>query len=220
MCIRDSNGVDPNMFVPQEKDPGYYSTHGIQDRFICSYVGTIGMAHGLEVTIEAAKILKERNRHDIAFCLIGDGARRKKLIREAKEADVMEWVHFLGRLAKSEMPNVLANSDCLLVHLKGTDLFQTVIPSKIFETMAMQRPLIMGVRGESAEIVKQSKSGMQIAPDNGQDLASAVIKMCDDKELYDSMCLHGRQFVSENYSRDVLASRLLKTIESVAGQES
>lgn len=214
-----TNGVDPEAFVPQSKDRTYFETYGVEGKFICSYVGTIGMAHGLEVAIEAAKVLKKQHRNDIAFCLIGDGARRAELEQLADEADVKGWVYFLGRLPKSEMPNVLANSDCLLVHLKGTDLFQTVIPSKIFETMAMQRPLIMGVRGESAEIVRQSKSGIDIEPDNGLDLANAVVKLCDDSDLYNSMCIHGRTFVSENYSRDVLARRFLNTIESIANHE-
>ena len=112
---------------------------------------------------------------------------------------------------------VLASSDCLLIHLKKTDLFATVIPSKIFEAMAMKRPLVMGVEGESADIVQESGSGIAMESDNEQQLVDAVLKLKDDDQLRNQLCNNGREFVSKNYTRDSLAQKMLDVMEKVAG---
>ena len=211
-----TNGVDPEQFEPREKSPSFLEEHGLSGRFVCSYVGTIGMAHGLDVVIRSAHRLKESGRNDIAFCLVGDGAQRAVLKSQVVEMGLESMVRFTGRLPKSKMPEVLASSNCLLIHLKKTDLFETVIPSKIFEAMAMERPLVMGVRGESAEIVRRSGSGVDIEPDNDHELTDAVVLLCDDEDFYQSLCASGRVFVAEHYSRDVLAEKFLAILKSVA----
>lgn len=212
-----TNGVDPNVFSPQEPSPQFRTQHELGDRFVCSYVGTIGMAHGLRVVVRAAKILKSMERDDIVFCLVGDGANRKQLEKEVQDSGLTDMVRFTGRLPKSDMPMVLASSDCLLIHLKKTDLFATVIPSKIFEAMAMKRPLVMGVEGESADIVQESGSGIAMESDNEQQLVDAVLKLKDDDQLRNQLCNNGREFVSKNYTRDSLAQKMLDVMEKVAG---
>ena len=212
-----TNGVDPNVFSPQEPSPQFRTQHELGDRFVCSYVGTIGMAHGLRVVVRAAKILKSMERDDIVFCLVGDGANRKQLEKEVQDSGLTDMVRFTGRLPKSDMPMVLASSDCLLIHLKKTDLFATVIPSKIFEAMAMKRPLVMGVEGESADIVQESGSGIAMESDNEQQLVDAVLNLKDDDQLRNQLCNNGREFVSKNYTRDSLAQKMLDVMEKVAG---
>ncbi len=212
-----TNGVDVSRFAPRPSPVGFRDDYGVQDKFVCSYVGTIGMAHGLEVTIEAAKLLVAAGRRDIAFLLVGDGARREELQQQAEQEGVSDLVKFSGRLDKDKMPDVLAASDCLLVHLKKSDLFETVIPSKIFEAMAMEKPLIMGVRGESAEIVRRSEAGVFMEPDDASQLATLVQELADDTDEYASLCSNGREFVRREYSRDRLASEMLGIIRQVAG---
>ena len=127
-----TNGVDLKLFQPQEKDREFLQSIGWEGKFVCSYVGTIGMAHGLNVVVEAAAF-EASGQTDIGFCIVGDGATRQELEQQVSAAGVQDLVVLTGRLLKSEMPKVLASSDCLLIHLRKTDLFETVIPSKIFE---------------------------------------------------------------------------------------
>lgn len=211
-----TNGVDLDVFYPQEPSSEFRQQHGLSDRFVCSYVGTIGMAHGLSVVVRAAKILKSMQRNDVVFCLVGDGAQREKIEKDAIESNVKDMIHFTGRLPKSDMPMVLASSDCLLIHLRKTDLFATVIPSKIFEAMAMERPLVMGVQGESAEIVKDSGAGIAMESDNAQQLVDAVLALKDDNELHNRLCADGRRFVGQYYTRDSLARKMLDLMQQVA----
>lgn len=213
-----TNGVDLELFRPQEPKPEFLDRYQLQGKFVCSYVGTIGMAHGLEIVVEAARLLQQKGRTDIVFCIVGDGATRQRLERQIHEAGVDAQVRLTGRLPKADMPQVLASSHCLLVHLKKSELFQTVIPSKIFEAMAMQRPLIMGVQGEAAEIVRQAGCGIEVESDDHVALAEAVLKLCDDVEYYRSLCRNGRQFAQEHYSRDELADQYLMILQRVGRQ--
>jgi glycosyltransferase involved in cell wall biosynthesis len=211
------NGVDGDQFVPADKDAQFLQSHGMGTRFVCSYVGTIGMAHGLETVLDAAQTLKESGRSDIGFLLVGDGAQREHLQQDCADRGLNDMVHFTGRLDKSEMPKVLASSDTLLVHLRACDLFTTVIPSKIFEAMAMQRPIIMGVRGESAGIVADSGAGIDMQPGDAASLVDCVTRLADDTELYQRLSRNGRQFVMDQFSRDSFAAAYLKLIHQVTG---
>ncbi|MEM7784122.1 MAG: glycosyltransferase family 4 protein [Planctomycetota bacterium] len=98
-----TNGVDLNRFVPRPPNSALFSQWDLKDKFLCSYVGTIGMAHDLRVVVEAAVLLKEKGRQDIRFCLVGDGANRKRLEKEADEKGVSEWIVFTGRLPKEKI---------------------------------------------------------------------------------------------------------------------
>ena len=211
-----TNGVDLTKFAPMPPDEDFRRKWGLEDKFVCAYVGTIGMAHGLEVVLDAAEKLKRADRNDIRFCLVGDGARRKELENQTQQRDLQSHVVFTGRLPKSEMGIVLASSQVLLIHLKACDLFTTVIPSKMFEAMAMERPIIMGVDGEAREIVATSRSGINMEPGNTDQLIEAVCRLADDPEFASKLASQGRPFVSECYTRDVLANRFLEVMRTVA----
>lgn len=213
-----TNGVDLEMFAPLEPDDKFLEKWDLKGRFVCSYVGTIGMAHGLEVVLEAAKVLKARRRTDIKYCLVGDGANREKLEQKSREANLEDLVVFTGRLPKQEMATVLASSNALLIHLKPCDLFTTVIPSKMFEAMAMGRPIIMGVDGEARDIVVASKSGVAMAPGNEQDLVDAVCRLADDPQYTQQLSEAGRPFVAANYTRDLLANRFLNIMYDISNR--
>ena len=214
-----TNGVDLTKFAPMPPDEDFRKKWGLEDKFVCAYVGTIGMAHGLEVVLDAAEKLKRADRNDIRFCLVGDGARRKELENQTQQRDLQSHVAFTGRLPKSEMGIVLASSQVLLIHLKACDLFTTVIPSKMFEAMAMERPIIMGVDGEAREIVTASESGINMEPGNTDQLVEAVSRLADDPEFAATLANRGRPFVAEHYTRDVLADRFLEIMRTVAARK-
>ena len=211
------NGVDLERFSPRPPDREFLRRWNLAGKFVCSYVGTIGMAHGLEVVIEAAKLLRAQGRDDIRFCLVGDGAMRKRLEEEARQAGVADMVVFTGRLPKEEMPIVLASSDVCLIHLKKCELFGTVIPSKTFECMAMSRPIIMGVEGLARELVIQAGAGVAMDVESPKSLASAVEDLADHPEMALKYGLLGEQHASQHFSREAFAAVYLDLLERMAG---
>ena len=211
------NGVDGEVYLPQAADQNFLKQYGLTNKFVCSYVGTIGMAHGLGVVVRAAKRLQEADRNDIAFMIVGDGATRAALEQQASDEGVEDLVVFTGRLPKEKMPCILASSDCCLIHLRGTKLFATVIPSKIFETMAMQRPMIMGVQGGARDIVMEARAGVPMTPESDEELTQIVADMADDRKAAAEMGHDARRFVLENYNRNDFAAGYLELLAPCCG---
>jgi glycosyltransferase involved in cell wall biosynthesis len=172
--------------------------------FICSYIGTIGMAHGLDVVLRAARQVQR----DVLFLIVGDGACRKTLEVEAVGLDN---VRFTGLLPNHEIPSIIAASDASLVHLKKSKLFATVIPSKMFELMAMDVPVIMGVEGEARDIVMEARAGEIMEPENEQDLVRAIARIRQNGKAH----YRGREYMTQHFNRDKLAQTMLDIIVSV-----
>ena len=209
-----TNGVDRDRFVPQPPDLALKAKHGLGDAFVCAYVGTIGMASGLEVVLEAGKRLQAKGRLDIRFLLVGEGAVRKDLQMQARSAG-LDNVIFTGRQPKELMPAFLSIADACLVHLRKTDLFASVLPSKIFEAAAMARPIVLGVEGDAADLVQQAGAGMCIEPENVEQLIETVEALADDPSRGVAMGQAGHDYVTTHYDRDILARRYLDVIEDV-----
>lgn len=198
------NGVDMNLFAAAEPDVEYAREIGVEGKFVASYVGTHGMAHGLDTIIEAAEILRERE--DIVFLMAGDGAERLRLQGEIKARNLPNII-MLGQLPKADMPKLWSVSNASLVLLRKLDLFLTVIPSKIFESMAMKKPIILGVRGESEDIINDGGSGLTIEPENAIELAKAVEELSDSPSLCRQIGESGLSHVGAHFDRGELACR-------------
>ena len=209
------NGVDFSLF----KKPSHGGvTHlsgdlGLEGKFVASYFGTHGMAHHLETVLEAAQELREWK--DIVFLLVGDGAERSRLVTMRDEKKLSNVV-MLDQQPKEKMPEFWSLSSVSLVLLKKSALFKTVLPSKIFESMAMVRPVILGVEGESAELVMSAGGGICIEPESSKDLAIQVLKLYRDPTLREELGSSGRRYVLEHFDRQVLAKRFADVMKLVA----
>jgi glycosyltransferase involved in cell wall biosynthesis len=211
------NGVDLTRYQPAPANAAVRAEIGLEGKFVASYVGTHGMAHHLETVLEAAKLL--RHRPDVAFLLIGDGAERARLLG-MKEAAGLDNVVMLPQQPKERMPALWAASDISLVLLKKSDLFKTVIPSKIFESMAMERPIVLGVEGEAAEIVQAAGAGICIEPENAAALAAAVEDLAGDALRRAKIGRSAREFVATHFDRTILAQRYLAVLEDLGARDS
>ena len=206
------NGADLERYVPAAKDPALARELGLEGKFVAAYFGTHGMAHHLETVLEAAERL--RDEPGVVFLFVGDGAQRARLV-ERKETMGLANVIMLGQQPKERMPVLWAAADVSLVLLKRSDLFKTVIPSKIFEAMAMERPLILGVEGEAQALVEEAGAGVCIEPETPSELAEAVQALARDPERTRALGRSGRRFVTELYSRAVMAKRYEETLAVV-----
>lgn len=198
------NGVDLSFFQLAHPTPELVSEFGLQEKFVASYFGTHGMAHHLETVLQAADRL--RNYPEIVFLLVGDGAERARLLAMQRAMGLTN-VLMIGQQPKSRMPALWALSAVSLVLLKKSELFKTVIPSKIFESLAMERPIILGVEGESRELVEASGGGLAIEPENAEELARRVLELYKDRERCQLLGRNGRRYVVDNFDRVKLAAR-------------
>jgi glycosyltransferase involved in cell wall biosynthesis len=211
-----TNGVDLEAFQNINPDPTLDDRYNLRDRFVCFYIGTIGLCHGLQVVNRAAKILQDRGRDDICFCIVGDGADRANLEQQTRDFQLEDMVTYTGRVTKQEVQPLLVRADASLIHLRKADLFTTVIPSKIFETMAVGCPMIMGVEGESRDIVNQAQAAVEMEPESAVSLADALEKLADDSTFCKQLGDNGRRYVAQHYDRKKLADDYLKLLSQVA----
>ncbi len=208
-----TNGVDLSQFKPRSKDPELERQLGLQGKFVVGYIGTHGLAHALETVLDAAERLRGT---DVVFLLLGDGAR-KQALREDAARRGLDNVVFIDTVPKAEVPRYWSILDVSLIHLQKTELFTTVIPSKLFESMGMGLPVLHGVQGESARIVRDENAGIPFEPENADALVAALRRLKENPvELaqFKASCLKGAQ----NYDRTNLALKMMRILESVAAK--
>lgn len=206
------NGVDLDRVAEQMAAAADDPMERPANRFVCSYIGTVGMAHGLDVVIEAATKLRDAGRDDVEFWIVGDGAERDRLQAEAERLK-LSTVVFHGMVPKEMVPRIIDASDACLVHLRKTDLFTTVMPSKVFEIMAQNVPIVMGVEGEAQQVVLDGKGGVAMDPGDADSLLAAM----DEIRKNPATVQRGRSYVAEHYNRERLAERMLSALHDVAG---
>lgn len=208
-----TNGVDLKKFNFKKKDFNLLDRHGFEKKFIVGYIGTHGLAHALETILFAAKITSERGYDDqIQFLFLGDGANKTQLQKLAIELQLKN-VTFVNSVSKSEVVRYWSIIDISIVSLKKTDLFKSVIPSKMFEAMCMGIPILHAVSGESAEIVTNTGGGIVIEPEDHRSMAEELIKLSQDVTTLKELARKGREG-SSNFDRTVLARDMLNVLEA------
>ena len=210
-----SNGVDIGRFKPRDKDAALISRFGLEDKFVVGYVGTHGMAHSLETILDAARLcqVKHPSNDRIRFILLGQGSEKAHLVQRADD-ERLDNVIFIDSVSKDQVARYWSLLDASIIHLRRTELFRTVIPSKLFESMAMGIPVLHGVEGESADIVSKHRVGLLFEPENAESLLQAVFKLADDPQLRETLRENGQK-TANRYDRAVLAGKMLDVIETV-----
>ncbi len=211
-----TNGIEIDSFTRVEDTSAARADIGVdEETFLVGYIGTTGMAHGLETILEAADL--SRDEPSIRYLIMGEGAKRKEL--EAKAAEMqLDNLIFKNFVPHEEVAQYLSAMDMSIVHLKADPLFKTVIPSKIFEAMALGLPTIHAVEGESAEIVGRAGSGVCVPSGDAQTIADNVKRLSHEPETLKVMSAAGMKHVQEFYDRRVLADNVLKVLEEVVAE--
>ena len=174
------NGANLELFTQAGDEEDCKRRYGLDGRFVAAYVGTHGMAHGLDTVLDAAELLSDDPR--IVLLLVGDGAERERLEQRKREMGLGNVI-MLGQQPKDAMPGIWAATDASMILLRRSDLFKTVLPSKMFEAMAMGRPIVLGVEGEARALLDEAGAGIGITPQSAEELAAAVKRLADDREL-------------------------------------
>jgi glycosyltransferase involved in cell wall biosynthesis len=205
------NGADLEFWQPKEASVELRQRLGLQGRFVVLYIGAHGISQALGRILESAQQLREHSQ--IRFLFVGEGAEKEQLVRQARQAG-LENVQFLDPVAKDAVKEFYALADVCLVPLRDIPLFETFIPSKMFEVMAMARPIIGSVRGETADILRQSGGAIVVGPEDSNAIAEAILHLYDHEDQAHAIGQRGHGFVVENYSRCSLATVYLDVLNA------
>lgn len=206
------NGVDLDRYEPQARDAALAEEFGLAGKFVAGYMGTHGMAHALPKVLEAAERL--RDRADIAFFFAGSGAGRARVEQIVAERGLSN-VRLIPRQPKERMPSLWSLCDLAIVPLRDTPVFATVIPSKIFESMGMGVPILMSLpEGEATDIVRGTRSGVCVPPENPEAMAAEIERLADAPEEMAQLRTLARA-AAPGFSRDVLAKSMLDVLQTL-----
>jgi glycosyltransferase involved in cell wall biosynthesis len=206
------NGVEtslfrltPNVAIRRELDA--------EEKFVASYIGTMGNAHGLETLLDAATLLRER-APQILFLLVGEGAEKARITSLARSRG-LDNVRFVDQQPREKIPAYISASDACLVLLKKTELFKTVLPTKMLEFMSCARPVILGVDGHARKVMERANAGIFITPEDPAALAEAVMRLAADPVLRESLGRNGRQHILRYFSRQDTAKLYLEVLQDL-----
>lgn len=203
-----TNGVDLDNFRPIPKDVALVRELGLEGCFVAGYIGTHGMAHGLETLLEAAAALQRRpDAQDVRLIFLGHGAEKAALVAQSEHMGLTN-VRFVDSVPKSEVARYWSLLDVSIIHLRKTDLFDSVIPSKLFECMGMAIPVLHGVPGESAGIVRGEDVGEVFESSNAVQLEEALVRLRTEPERMARYRANG-PVAGRKYNRTDLARRML-----------
>ena len=196
------NGANLERFSKMEKDAALVEKYNLKGKFVAGYVGTHGMAHKLDFILNSWP----KDNPDFHLILMGDGAEKSKLVVLAKTLNIAN-ISFIPSMLKEDVPAYLSLMDVSLVPLKKSDLFKTVIPSKIFENSAMQIPILLGVEGESADIIQKYNAGLCFEPENKEDFLTKLNLLKEDKTVYEN-CQAGCLSLAKEFDRKKMAEKM------------
>jgi colanic acid biosynthesis glycosyl transferase WcaI len=209
------NGVETQRFAPEpfagEARSNLRRELDAEERFVVSYIGTMGMAHGLETIIAAAVQLRATNP-EVVFLMLGEGAAKERIATLARERGLNN-LRFVDQQPREKIPAYIAASDVCLVLLKKTDLFKTVLPTKMLEFMSCARPVLLGVDGQARAILEEARGGLVIEPENSDALVNAIRYLAANREEARELGQNGRAHILRRFSRHQTAERYIRVLE-------
>ena len=211
------NGVDLTLFGDRDVEAAnhFRSQHGLSGKFVAAYIGTHGMAHGLDTILEAAGYLAHRD--DIRLLLVGDGAQRGALIAERDRRGLTNVI-MLDQQPRALMPAIWGATDAALILLRQIDTFKSVLPSKMFEAMAIGCPIIMAVEGEAKALMQAGDAGIATTPEAADELAAAILALADNPARAARLGKNGQAFVRREFDRTRLAAAMMAAFTKLAAR--
>jgi len=203
------NGANLELYNPIPKDQKLLKKLNISDKIVLGYIGTHGMAHKLDFILDCAKEMQS-SFPLIHFLLIGNGAEKQNLLQKVKSEKIAN-VTMLDSVPKNEVSDYLSILDAAVINLRKGDLFKTVIPSKIFETAAMEIPILLGVDGEARAIIEEYGAGLFYEPENQHDFIEKVNELFSGQEKIDK-CKAGCKKLAFDFDRKMLAKKMFDVI--------
>ncbi len=206
------NGADPDMFKPDADGREFLAQNQLDNKFIAMYAGAHGLSNDLGVLLQAASQLIDRP--DIQVVFVGDGKEKPALVAQASQLQLKN-VSFISSQPKSQMANVLAAADACIAILKPIELYRTTYPNKVFDYMAAGRAVILAIGGVICDVINQENAGVAVPPGDPTELAAAIRRLADDKDLTKALGAAGRIAVEKRYNRMITSKQFNLLLEDM-----
>jgi len=217
------NWVDTNFIRPDCRLNNFRQEQYLGDDFVVSFAGVLGYSQDLDIVLEAANILKDKNPWSelgnsdskILFVIVGDGVEKYRLEDKARKMGLTN-VRFLPMQPREKYPAVLHASDICLVTLHA-EVKTPVVPSKILSIMAAGRPVVaaMNLDGDGPLLIAEARCGLCVPPEDPQALAEAILRLYRDASLLETLGRNGRRYAEEHLSLNKCSGMYEKLLQQM-----
>jgi glycosyltransferase involved in cell wall biosynthesis len=209
------NWVDQGLFAQPE--PGARELirrqFGWGDRFVILFAGNLGRVQGLDTVVHAAHQLDGKGA---LVVLVGDGSDKARLASLAQSLGCEHSLQFLERQPFSHMPNLLAAANAGLVHLKKMEIADYVIPAKTLAYLASGKPIVIGMTGPAADLIRQAQAGIVVSPEDPSQMAQAIQTLANlDETTRHQMGQRGQDYLRNHFSREQIIPRYERLLEDL-----
>lgn len=163
--------ADERLFQPTKRNEVIGAKFGLKGKTNVIFAGNQGTAQALDTVLDAAKRLQDVA--NLQFVLVGSGVETARLLSRAAKEKINN-VRFIPHQNTTQMPGILAWADALLIHLRDDPLFAVTVPSKTQTYMAMGKPILCGVRGDTSQVIRDAQCGLDFDPECPKSMESAV----------------------------------------------
>lgn len=206
------NGCDLDIFVPGDREK--LELPGITpDDCVAVFTGAHGIANGLHAVLDAAKILKERNRKDIKLFFIGDGKLKPDLIARSQREELRNCF-FLDPMPKVKLGKIVSCADVGLMILDNIPAFYYgTSPNKFFDYIASGLPVLNNYPGWLAEMISKYNCGIAVPPGDPHAFADALCRLADSRHDRPILSKNARSLAEKYFNRDLLANQFVDFLE-------
>ncbi|MEM9077502.1 MAG: glycosyltransferase family 4 protein [Bacteroidota bacterium] len=214
------NGVDNSIFKPRKKEKDLLQKYTLHDKFVVGYIGTHGMSQNIPFIIDC---IHEFNKNHNAlslnthFLFVGEGAEKDKIKNKAELLKIAN-ITFVNQISKEDMPDYISILDVSLVPLRKSELYLSVIPSKIFELSAMNIPILLGVDGEARAMIEKYGCGVFYKPEDKRSFLSQLSNLASNDQNQIGQYREGCKNLALDFNRQKLALELLNNIGKLLKQ--
>jgi len=206
------NGINLEQFNNNPDGREIRKRFGLEGKFIIGYVGALKKFWGIYTILESAReVLIQRK--DIHFLLVGQGKALPEIESFIKNKGLGDKFTLTGAVAHLDVPKYISAMDIGLAPYERLEPFYGS-PMKIFEYMAMSKPVITTPQGQIKDLIRNGENGMLMEPDDSGGLARSILELGGNKDMMKNMGLKARATV-ESYTWETNARKILDTYRSL-----
>jgi glycosyltransferase involved in cell wall biosynthesis len=202
------NMADTDFYKPETKHPELEEKFGVKGKFVVSYIGTMGLANGLEYVVLCAEVAGQ-DKLPVHFLICGEGAVLEKLKKLVAEK-ALQNISFVPAQHREGVREVMNVTDAVMVSYKPLPVLETGSPNKYFDGLAAGKPMIVNVGGWMKEEVEHHQCGIAVDPLKPQDFVKKITQFVNNADQTKAYQAAARRLAETVYSRRILSEKFLK----------
>jgi glycosyltransferase involved in cell wall biosynthesis len=202
------NMGDTEFYKPESKNPELEKKYTVENKFVISYIGTLGVANGLGALIDYARVCLKNNL-PIQFIICGEGAERERLQKLVHQLNLsnVSMLDFKNRDGVREVMNI---TDAMLVCFRNLPVLETGSPNKFFDGLAAGKLLILNFKGWLKDEVEKNSCGVFVEPHDPENFINTITPIIANRDLLTEYQNNARKLAERKYSRKVLSEEFKK----------